>query len=396
MLFGQGAIKLSQQSSFIALSYNDGIFAQNEDFLIDFWFYKDQNVAGKHEAVIANDYASRNSGNFTSNWRLLYNHISGEGFKFIHNQSSQVLNSGPIVLGQWNYLAIERYNGNLYMYLNGALVSSPSNITKAMNPFGLLGSEAQTALGYATIEEFNQNFPNSCFEIGAVPTLGGTYVGFDGQIQDFRIVQGESGYNGSSFSLESNQSQSSFLHVKSTGIARSVSDSCTPIDSGQSAVFNGSTSNLKLNVKPSANSFTASMWVKFNNILGYSDVLGTINPSFYSTGFSFGLENGKFKIVTDNDSAAHWMMIKSFDQNIYANKWYHICLVSDGNNNTLYIDGVESTATLGQSGTGTTQSQLYDNNNDFEISFTNSLNGFVDQVRDILFTFVTIRCNSAI
>ena len=215
-LFGQGSLKMGQ-TSFGAIDWRDAQFAQNEDFTVDFWFYKDQNVAGKHEAVLGNNAAGTAS---EANWRILYNHDDDEGMKFIHNSNSQLLNSGPVPLGQWNHLAIERFNNNLYMYLNGVIVSTENNISKAINGFGVSGGSAWSPLGYSSEASFRVDFPSSITDLGFFPGGSTSYTGFDGYIQDFRIIKGQAAYNATNFnpqliisSTHSTKEPSKFLQI---------------------------------------------------------------------------------------------------------------------------------------------------------------------------------------
>jgi hypothetical protein len=194
-LFGQGSLKMGQ-TSFGAIDWRDAQFAQNEDFTVDFWFYKDQNVAGKDEAILGNNAAATAS---TANWRILYNHMDNQGMKFIHNSGSQVLNSGPVPLGQWNHLAVERFNNNLYMYLNGVIVSTEMGISKRIYAFGVSGSSAWRPLGYSSEASFRVDFFDSISDLGFFPGGPSSYTGFDGYIQDFRIIKGVPVYSGTDF-----------------------------------------------------------------------------------------------------------------------------------------------------------------------------------------------------
>ena len=193
-LFGQGSLRMGQ-TTFGALDWQDGQFQQYEDFTIDFWFYKDQNVAGKHEAILGNN----SGGGGAANWRILYNHQTDEGIKFIHDNNNQRLNSGPAPLGQWNHLAIERFNNNLYMYLNGVIVSTEIGISKAIYAFGVSGASAWEPLGYLNEASFRDDFRDSITDLGYFPGTSNSYTGFDGYIQDFRIIKGVPVYSGTDF-----------------------------------------------------------------------------------------------------------------------------------------------------------------------------------------------------
>ena len=182
-IFNEGALKMDHQSSFAAFDWRDGQFAAGQNFTIDFWLYKDQNIAGKNESLFGNFSSSIFS---TANWRILYDHINADGIIFVHDPSNQVLKSGPIPLGQWNHLAVERFNNDLYMYLNGVIVSTETSVSKALNAFGISADDAWGPLGYSNKSSFQSDFPASIFEMGNFP---GMPSGFTGLEDIFKILE---------------------------------------------------------------------------------------------------------------------------------------------------------------------------------------------------------------
>ena len=330
-LFGQGSLRMGQ-NSFGALDWRDVQFAQYEDFTIDFWFYKDQNVAGKHEAILGNN----SGGGGAANWRILYNHQTNEGIKFIHNQSSQLLNSGPVPLGQWNHLAIERFNNNLYMYLNGVIVSTEIGISKAIYAFGVSGSNAWGPLGYSTEASFREDFPSSITDLGYFPGTLTSYTGFDGYIQDFRIINGVSAYSGTNFG-------SSLLKTRYGIEFDGSGDYIEPYKTGP---FNLS------------GDFTISFWANkhdHNTGGGWSQRMFSIGnissaTTYESSGDWLAVMGSSSQLIIDtyNKGSGDVSVVKGIltssrqvqhSQALPLNEWYHIALVRSGVNNKLYLDG---------------------------------------------------------
>ncbi|MGB4742696.1 MAG: LamG domain-containing protein, partial [Flavobacteriaceae bacterium] len=159
------------------------------------------------------------------------------------------------------------------------------------------------------------------------------------------------------------------------------------IDSGQSAVFNGSSSKIvltgiKTNGSPlTVTDFSVSMWINLADVTSNQILIGNISGDTYQIGWSLSILSGTIRLLTDSTGTIPWQMYKIYNSTLSTNTWYHIILVSDGTANKLYINGTEITSVTYNIGS---QSQLYSNSNNLELSLGGSssyVNGKIDQVR---------------
>ena len=149
---------------------------------------------------------------------------------------------------------------------------------------------------------------------------------------------------------------------------------------GTSGTFNGTSSRLQLNIKPTASLFTTSIWVNFNDVTKRTTIYGNINPEVVNVGYSLGMESGLLYLVTDNDNTGNWQMVKEYTQTISVNQWYNIVIVSNGSSTELYINNQVASYTFLVG----SEVALNDNAANVEICFDGNeraINGLVDQVR---------------
>lgn len=124
---------VEQQVTFPAAA---GTFAAGEDFTIEFWTYRlsDQSP---HEDILCNESDIAVDGQ--NGWRVLYNWQSGEGYKFIHTQSAQVLNTGNVTNEEWHHVAFVRHDNNLFAYVDGNLMACEPDVDRELVPYNIAG-----------------------------------------------------------------------------------------------------------------------------------------------------------------------------------------------------------------------------------------------------------------
>ena len=149
------------------------------------------------------------------------------------------------------------------------------------------------------------------------------------------------------------------------------------IDSGQSAVFNGSSSKINTGIVLSSTTFSVSVWFK-TSVTGRT-IIGNFNSSASSVNDrdGFVIDAEKY-IFNENDVEIFRNYYNA--GNLADNNWHNIVLTNDGSNSKVYIDG-----TLDRTDNSTGWNTL--SPQDIHIGFTqrspivNWFNGLIDQVR---------------
>lgn len=122
-----------QQVTFPAAA---GTFAAGEDFTVEFWTYRLSNQS-PHEDIMCNESDAAVGGR--NGWRILYNWQSGEGYKFMHDQDAQVLNTGNVTNEEWHHVAFVRHNNNLFAYVDGNLMACDPDVDRELVPYNIAG-----------------------------------------------------------------------------------------------------------------------------------------------------------------------------------------------------------------------------------------------------------------
>jgi microcystin-dependent protein len=259
LLFDKGALKFSE-NSFLAFGWEASSFSDSQNFTIDFWVLKDfVNPQFPYEHFIATHSPATNPNWLSQypNWAMRFN-TNTLAFEFLF-ASGQTISSGSIVLGQWNHIALERKNGIIRFYFNGLIINSYS-YTGGFNVFGLDGSK----LSSFGVPSRNLGW----FELGNIDGVVGDYGIFNGYIQDFRIIKGDSAYNGANFNstrtISSTHSTKTVQQINpgSNRFIQNVNlDSFGHIDSisykeltSDTEIINAFSNSLNGPIKPSENS----------------------------------------------------------------------------------------------------------------------------------------------
>jgi|TARA_B100001094_G_scaffold309845_1_gene343894 hypothetical protein len=165
-LFDEGALYFNGTSSNLTFSESATSFGSSEDFTIEFWSYREENM-NPSEAIIGNHFSDPNAAQ-ENRWRILYNWQGGDGWTFIYDRSEWV-SSENTSLNVWHHIAITRKDNKISLYIDGALKGSKSGINKAMSAHH----------GGTDIVTIGKRLTGH----------GSNYSGFKGYMQDFRITK---------------------------------------------------------------------------------------------------------------------------------------------------------------------------------------------------------------
>jgi hypothetical protein len=248
-----------------------------------------------------------------------------------------------VVLNTWQHLAAVRSGNTFSVYLNGI-------------------RQISTSLAFTVYDD------NAIQGIGAGDSSGAQpYYGFIG---DVRIVKGTAVYTSNfvppASPLQAITNTSLLTNMTSAGIYDAAT--MTPIETvgdaklstaiskfgGTSMAFDGSGDNLysptSINYNCSTGNFTVEAWVYISSYPGlYPLIIGNNNGSFSAGAISFTAQNstsgGANKIsvsVYDINSSAVTLAASSTNS---FNTWYHVALVRNGTNLSLYRDGISVAST---------------------------------------------------
>ena len=320
-------------------------------YSVSAWFTQDNiSTDTAHRELMSYMDANGSTGwwigkhNNTSQWRILG--VTGVSIVTMTAQAG------------WNHLAVVKDSSTVYVYLNGSQVTS------------------FTFPGYWNLGNFN----TPQFNIGTQYT--GTAEYWDGSIDQVRIFNKAI----SASEVTTLYGETSASSTKSTkdifddgsGVAlyeleENANDTGAPIDSGQSAVFNGSSSYILASsfMPTGSNPRSASAWVKTTVSNANMTILmsGTgANNNF----FIFRILNGQLGLAfyaNDHDYTATGLT----DGN-----WHHVAATYDGSLAKLYLDGnLIGTSLAGTVSTNSSNFAIGAYNNGSDALF----NGSIDQVR---------------
>lgn len=237
-------------------------------------------------------------------------------------------------------------DGTAIEYADGTQVDSEGNVVTGSGKLGAIVTKNKTGeailpdyilTDYADNESALQlSHINDDYIWYGTPN----FVSETGQIiKKFNNDKIEASTSGGS-STESN----AVLHIKSTGVARDVSpdNGCTPIDSGQSAVFNGSSSFIDTGSNFTPNLMSFSCWAKPS----YSTTIDTIFGARLSTsggykGIQFGVHSGKIYNRFDNGAGNRGSANSATEDIATDGSWTHLAFTVDVNNGEakVYANG---------------------------------------------------------
>lgn len=317
------------------------------DFTFSCWVYFDSLAPSSNYSMIYNAYKN-------TFWYLaLY-----DGGKIATYNGTTSLNttSNVISAGQWHHIVYtsSSTNGkNIYLDGNTTPVATVADNTGNSNPSGSwegFGKYYASPFYYLQGKIDQVRIFNKAVSVSEVTTLyGETFTSATKSTTD--IFGDSSGV--ALYELDEN--------ANDTGKGA--------IDSGQSGVFNGSSSGISI---PSVNlgtSFTISVWFNWdgqdNNqnatIVGSNDE----NPSIIHNKFSTS------NSISYDYSGGSVMLLSS----VTANQWYHIVIVHNGTSFEGFVNGVSGGTNTVSNITATIEGIGYDSNQ------SRFLSGKIDQVR---------------
>lgn len=367
-----GSAYFDGTGDYLTVADNAAFDLGSGDFTLECWAYT--NSFNSQYNVLACQWNTNTGWIFriTASLIGLYANIGGT-----QNYTASVTNT----TGTWDHFAITRTSSTLTFWKNG------------------------TSVGTASISGTINNSSDSLV-IGVLGDLNGTTT-HTGYISGLRIVKGNAIYtsntvaptspptNIANTSLLCNFTNAGIFDQTAKAVMETVGDA--KVSTAQykygtaSMVFDGtgdgvrvfSSTNISPQLKLGSANFTIEAWVYFNSV----STRGAIFNSGWGTGsyatdggFTLdiaGVNSGELALAVGTmASGSFWAVGGSFA----TNTWYHIAMVRNGTNVTVYKDGVSAfSGTLTSASTlvgnmGFFTAGLYDNN-------TLGFNGYMDDLR---------------
>jgi hypothetical protein len=234
---------------------------------------------------------------------------------------------------------LNRYNGTLYLGVNGVMTSSAISNNTSLN----LESERTTY----NIGQWNQN-------------QGGPAWGFTGYMSDFKIVKGTATYTSNfvppATPAIANTNTTFLISMSGAGIydAAMMNNLETVGDAkisttqskfgGSSMAFDGTGDGL---YRPSSDlfnfgtgNFTIEFWIYFNSKTGYQTIISFGYSPNTANGWVLQTGNGDGKILFARMTGSSSSVIASdTGATVNTGQWYHIAVVRNGSTTSIYRDG---------------------------------------------------------
>ena len=157
------------------------------------------------------------------------------------------------------------------------------------------------------------------------------------------------------------------------------------IDSGQSAVFNGSTSQIQAtDAASSSTAFSLSAWINVDNTTTSNHILSKHGSTAASRKFIFRVQSGgAIRLLTYDSSGALAANATSSSGVITAGTWHHVVAVENSGTTTVYVDENSVATDSGSSNANTTATANlnFGGRDDFGSSSNERMDGKIDQVR---------------
>ena len=226
--FGASSLYLSPSnvSSYLMFSQSNSLNFGAGDFTIEFWIYPNSTNGIRRwvNCEKANGLSIRSGG---SGGLEIYALDSSNNYSFINNSSATV--------GEWQHIAVVRYNGTVYAYKNGTYIGSNGNISYAidMNGFMLGGSGGEMPDCY--IDDFRitkgvARYTSTTNNFTAPTTSFLAYGPNSSSIRDYSVQ----------YSSDAGSSWTAFSHSPSTNTLINV----TGLNNGSNYVFRVAAVNL--------------------------------------------------------------------------------------------------------------------------------------------------------
>lgn len=163
--FGGGSMSFTAQpGNYLSTPSSTNFAFGATNFTMDFWFYANTTVVNT-QALFSNYGPSAAAAN---SWSVHYGTTTANTLSFFSynlNSTTHVLRSTTLQTGVWHYVSIERYNGALYLYVDGNLEASTGSSATAIDA----GTTTPTTIYLGQ---------------------GGTSSAFNGYIENLRIARG--------------------------------------------------------------------------------------------------------------------------------------------------------------------------------------------------------------
>jgi hypothetical protein len=354
---------------YLSIADNAAFTLGNSNFCIELWIYPTANM---------NNYANfiGQWANATTNCAYTFRTSVSNAIQFAYTTNGNAttgttVDGSALRIGSWNHIVVCRSGVNLAIFQNGARTATNSISTNTISD-----STRDQQIGFGTD--------------------GGAITGY---MSSLRMAVGSSVYDPTLTTITiptapANPTGSNLcLNFTNAGIIDSTADNVletvgnvqiSTVQSkwgGSSMVFNGTNSYLKLpsNVQLAfgTGNFTIEFWAYFN-VVNAAQTIIDFRPDATGNSASPYLE------LTSGGAIIYFLSggTQITTSALSANTWYHIALVrSDGINNRIYVNGVQSGSTFSNS-SSLLQSGITVgfNRNNGGTSFQ-YLNGYIDDLR---------------
>ena len=369
------------------------------DFTIECWVNFSALPGSNLNMSIANTMTSISAATFTMWWiginnnagtNRLYLGRHGNGAVFAYVNWTPSLNT-------WYHIAATRSSGSVIgLFINGvsqSVATSGSNWANDFSATGILAiGEVATALQFnGYIDEFRLTKGVARYTTSFTPAIESAPI-FQTYIitpsGGLRVGNLDSYYSNVSLSLHMDGSNTSTTFTDSSPNAFTVTPSGNAQIStaqskygGASASFDGTGDYLSLGGQSAfafgTGDFTIEFWVYFNN-LSATYLIYDSRPSG---------ANGLYPTIYFDLAAARINYYQSTSIRITgtiatpAGDWHHVALCRSGTNTNLYINGVQSGSTYTDSNSYLVGASRPTIGGDGNAAGSNSLNGYIDDLR---------------
>ena len=167
----------------LSISNNSDFQFGTGDFTIESWVYTD-NISGYDVIVKCSD-----NNTWANGWSVSLN---DGGLYFWNGSGSALTSSTKVSVNTWTHIAVTRYSGIVYQFINGVLVESSSSYSAATNPTATLtiGNDISASYPlsgylqdlkiYKGLAKYQENFTPPLPTYGTISyTTGTTYTGIN-------------------------------------------------------------------------------------------------------------------------------------------------------------------------------------------------------------------------
>jgi len=322
---GGKCISLDGSNDYVSLT--SGVYFDDNTFTIEAWVY----VRSVKNYARLMDFGASGQDNV---WAAVSTGTTGKPAFDVYqswNGSGQVKSSEAITLNKWTHLAFVKDGSNAYIYMDGRLVGqgtnlyTPRNVIRTKNYIGKSGWD--DPLADMMVDEFRiwttartqaEVNTNMYKELSTTTNL----------LVYYKMNEG----SGNTLTDDSGNSQTGRLNY---GPAWKRSGALA--GPRQSLDFDGINDYIKFNNSPTYNNsaFAVEAWIKSTATGIKKEIVNWGSTTTYDV-VEFRMNDGKLQLGID---ANGWRVVTS-SSSINTGKWTHVAAVKNGDNVSLYINGI--------------------------------------------------------